>query len=59
MHNKLVAMLVKHENYTIGYLKYGNVNIWSDIGSYDEIIESVKHEHLQYLEKYSFYEQNQ
>lgn len=59
MHNKLVAMLVKHENYTIGYLKYGNVNIWSDIGSYDDISKSMKLKHLQYLEKYSFYEQNQ
>ncbi len=56
MHNKLVALLVKHENFTIGYLKYGKTNIWSVIGAYDEVFESVKLKHLQYIEKYSFYE---
>jgi len=59
MHNKLVALLVKHEDYTIGYLRYGKINIWSNIGSYDEVFESIKLKHLQYLQKYSFYEQNQ
>lgn len=59
MHNKLVAMLVTHEDYTIGYLKYGKINIWSYIGSYDEVFETLKLKHLQYLKKYNFYEHRQ
>jgi hypothetical protein len=51
----LVIIFTKQNENTIGYLKYGNTNLWADIGTYEYVFDSIKRKHLEFLSKYSFY----
>lgn len=33
MSSKLVSVIKYYDDYTIGYIRYGNVNIWAEYGS--------------------------
>jgi len=56
MHDNLVAIIVVKNEYTLGYLKYGDTHIWAEMGSYDVVANSIQRKHLHYLSKYNFYE---
>jgi len=56
VNTKKVTIIIRNE-YAIGYLKYGGISIYAEMGPHKIIWESMQEKQLYYKSKYSFYEQ--
>ena len=56
-HNNLIGHVVLYKDYAIGYVKYGGVSIYAEMGTHKQVWDSIEEKQTFYLSKYSCYEQ--
>lgn len=56
-HNDLVITLVLKNGHIVGYLKYGGVLLYAEVGMYPSVAASIYQKYLEFTSKSNFYEQ--
>lgn len=55
MNAKLISVVKFYDGYTIGYIRYGNINIWATHGTINDAMYQLTSKVTELKTKFNFY----